>query len=59
MIVMGDEYKTLSQQFDSVEKVGTVFHPLSMPYQHFDVYLCRRPKFGTLSQVWKKVKNWD
>ena len=58
MIVMGDDYETLSQKFDSVEKVGTVFHPLSMPYQHFDVYLCRRPKFGTLPQIWPKLKNW-
>jgi hypothetical protein len=58
MIVMGDDYETLSQKFDSVEKVGTVYHPLSMPYQHFDVYLCRRPKFGTLPQVWPKLKNW-
>ncbi len=59
MIVMGDEYKTLSQKFDSVEEVGTVFHPLSMPYEHFDVYLCRRPRFGPLLQVWPKLKNWD
>ncbi|HYL85186.1 MAG TPA: glycosyltransferase family 39 protein [Candidatus Angelobacter sp.] len=58
MIVMGDDYETLSRKFDSVEKVGTVFHPLSMPYEHFDVYLCRRPKFGTLPQVWSKLKNW-
>jgi hypothetical protein len=58
MIVMGDDYHTLSQKFESVEKVGTVLHPLSMPYQHFDVYLCRRPKFGTLPQVWPKLKNW-
>ena len=58
MLVMGDNLETLSQKFDSVEKVGTVFHPLSMPYQHFDVFLCRRPKFGTLPEVWPKLKNW-
>jgi len=58
MIVMGGDYQTLSEEFDQVEKVGTVFHPLSMPYQHFDLYLCRRPKFGTLNQVWPKLKNW-
>lgn len=58
MIVMGDRYEVLSDKFDRVEKVGTVFHPLSMPYQHFDVYLCRRPRFGTLPQVWSKLKNW-
>jgi len=59
LIVMGDDYETLSQKFDSVEKVGTVFHPLSMPYQHFDVYLCRRLKLGTLPQLWPRLKNWS
>jgi len=59
MIVMGDRYEALSGKFASVERVGTVYHPLSMPYEHFDVYLCRRPKFGTLPQVWPKLKNWD
>lgn len=58
MIVMGDNYKTLSQKFDSVERVGSVVHPLSMPYQHFDVYLCHRPKFGTLQEVWPRLKKW-
>jgi hypothetical protein len=58
MIVMDDTYETLSQKFESVEKVGSVYHPLSMPYQHFDVYLCRRPKFGTLQQVWPRLKRW-
>jgi hypothetical protein len=58
MIVMGDEYETLAEKFESVEKVGTVYHPLSMPYQHFDVFLCRRPKFGTLEQAWLHIKRW-
>jgi len=56
---LGDEPKPPISGFESVEKVGTVYHPLSMPYQHFDVYLCRRLKFGTLPQVWPKLKNWD
>ena len=58
MIVMGDNYETLSKEFDSVEKVGTVYHPLSMPYQHFDVFLCRRPKFGSLQRIWPQLKKW-
>jgi hypothetical protein len=59
MIVMGDTAETLSRYFDSVEKVGTVYHPYSMPYEHFDVFLCRRPKFGTLQQIWPQLKDWD
>jgi hypothetical protein len=58
MIVMGDTPDRLGELFESVEKVGTVDHPLSMPYQHFDVYLCRRPKFGTLEEIWPKIKRW-
>jgi hypothetical protein len=48
----------LGELFASVEKVGTVYHPLSMPYQHFGVYLCKRPKFGTLQELWPKIKRW-
>ena len=58
MIVMADTYDSLAGKFESVEKVGTVYHPLSMPYEHFDVFLCRSPKFGTLQQVWPQLKNW-
>jgi len=58
LIVMGDTPERLGELFESVEKVGTVDHPLSMPYQHFDVYLCRRPRFGTLQDIWPKIKRW-
>ena len=58
MIVMDDRPERLGELFGSVEKVGTVYHPLSMPYEHFDVYLCRKPKFGTLDTLWEKVKKW-
>jgi hypothetical protein len=59
MIVMQDTQERLSKLFESVEKVGTVYHPLSMPHQHFDVFLCRRPKFGTLDKAWPGLKQWN
>ncbi|HUL34224.1 MAG TPA: glycosyltransferase family 39 protein [Candidatus Eisenbacteria bacterium] len=59
MIIMDDTPKRLGELFGRVEKMGTVYHPLSMPYQHFDVYLCREPKFGTLEQLWPKIKHWN
>lgn len=59
MIVMGDTAERVGDYFESVEKVGTVFHPLSMPYQHFDVFLCHKPKFGTLQQLWPRLKRWN
>ncbi|HWZ44921.1 MAG TPA: glycosyltransferase family 39 protein [Candidatus Saccharimonadales bacterium] len=57
MIVLGDNPGTLSQKFDSWEKVAAVDHPYSMPYQHFDIYLCRRLHWP-LAQAWPKIKNW-
>jgi hypothetical protein len=58
MIVMDDTPEKLGKLFESVEKVGTVYHPLSMPYQHFDVYLCRGLKMGSLEKLWPAVKRW-
>jgi dolichyl-phosphate-mannose-protein mannosyltransferase len=59
VLVLGDSAGVLEQKFDSVEKVATVYHPYSMPYQHFDVFLCRGPRFGTLQQAWPKLKHWN
>lgn len=59
MIVMGDRRERLEDLFGSVEFGGHVEHPLSMPYQHFDVFICRKPKFGTLEQLWPRIKRWD
>jgi hypothetical protein len=59
VMVMDDNPERLSELWESVEKVGTVDHPLSMPYQHFDVYLCRHAKFGTLDKLWPQIKRWN
>jgi hypothetical protein len=59
IIVMGDTYESLAQKFESVEKVGTVYHPLSLPYRHFDLYLVRRLKGGTLEELWPRLKQWN
>jgi hypothetical protein len=59
MIVLDDTPEQLGELYRNVEKVGTVSHPLSMPYQHFDVYLCRGAKFGTLEKLWPRVKRWN
>jgi hypothetical protein len=59
VIVMADRPERLHELFESAEFAGTVDHPLSMPYEHFDVYVCRKPKFGSLQTVWPKLKNWS
>jgi hypothetical protein len=58
MIVMDDSPDKLAKEFDSWEKVATVYHPYSMPYEDFDVYLCRGLHWP-LAQVWPRLKNWN
>jgi hypothetical protein len=57
LIVMGDRKSRLEEKFASVEKVGRVEHPYSMPYEHIDIWYCRGMK-GNLAELWPKVKNW-
>lgn len=58
VIVMDDRKEALEAEFASVEKVGQVFHPYSMPYEHFDVFYCRGLK-RPLQEIWPSLKNWD
>jgi hypothetical protein len=58
MIVMDGEQTDLESKFASVEKVGHVTNPYSMPYEHFDIFYCRGLKWP-LAEVWPTVKNWD
>ena len=58
VIVMDDRPERLSQLFDRYEKVATVYHPYSMPYQHFDVYLCHG-LHEPLEKLWPELKVWD
>jgi hypothetical protein len=58
VIVMDGRQQRLESQFAAVEKVASVYHPYSMPYQHFDVFYCRGLK-QTLSEFWPNVKSWD
>jgi hypothetical protein len=58
VIVMDDRPERLAQLFDRYEKVATVYHPYSMPNEHFDVYLCRG-LHEPLSELWPKLKLWD
>jgi 4-amino-4-deoxy-L-arabinose transferase-like glycosyltransferase len=58
MIVLDDDRKTLAQYFESVELAGRVEHPYSMPYEHFDVWVCRGLKVP-MSEMWPMVKSYD
>jgi hypothetical protein len=58
MIVMDDSPEVLGRIFRDVQLAGRVRHPYSMPYQHFDVYLCRGPR-QPLAELWPRIKRFD
>ncbi len=58
MIVLDDRREVLLKLFRSVELAGHVDHPYSMPYQHFDVFVCRGPRF-VMATEWPQLKKYD
>jgi hypothetical protein len=58
VIVMDGHQRDLESLFTSVQRVASVYHPYSMPYEHFDIFYCRGPK-QPLSEIWPQVKSWD
>ena len=57
MLVLDGREEVLHTLFEHVEKAGTVYHPYSMPYQHFDIYYCSGAK-TPLRQLWPGLKRW-
>jgi hypothetical protein len=58
VIVMHGDQQDLASKFVEVRKVASVYHPYSMPFEHFDVFYCRGLK-KPLSEVWPSVKQWS
>ncbi|HYZ73876.1 MAG TPA: glycosyltransferase family 39 protein [Chthoniobacterales bacterium] len=58
IIVMGLGRKYLERNFAEVRKIGTVYHPYSMPYNHFDVFYCIGAK-TPLNKAWPRLKHWS
>jgi hypothetical protein len=58
VIVMDDDRETLERLFEQVERAGAVSHPYSMPYQHFDVFVCRRLR-RPLGELWPELKKFN
>jgi hypothetical protein len=58
MIVMDDNQQDLEKLFTSVRKAGSVYHPYSMPYQHFDIFYCQG-MHPPLQEIWPQVKKWN
>jgi hypothetical protein len=58
MIVMDDSERDLDKLFTSVRKAGRVYHPYSMPYQHFDIFYCQG-MHPPLQELWPRLKRWN
>jgi hypothetical protein len=58
VIVMAGRQSSLEGAYESVRKVATVYHPYSMPYEHFAVFYCRGLK-RPVKEVWPSVKRWE
>jgi hypothetical protein len=58
LIVLGDRRERLEQLFEQVDFVGTsADNPWALESE-IGVNICRGPKFGTLSDLWPKLKRW-
>ncbi len=57
MIVLDDNRARLSEVFTSVELAGHVTHPYSMPYEHFDVWICRGLR-QPMATLWPQIKRY-
>ncbi|MGH9515087.1 MAG: glycosyltransferase family 39 protein [Terriglobales bacterium] len=58
LIVLDDTRESLERLFQRVDYVGTsADNPWAME-KRIDVFICHGPKFGTLAQLWPKLKNW-
>jgi Dolichyl-phosphate-mannose-protein mannosyltransferase len=58
MVVLDDRKERLQELFNQVEYLGTSSeNPWALqPPAAF--YLCQRPKFGTLRELWPRIKHW-
>jgi len=58
VIVLQGRQEGLENRFESVTRVASVYHPYSMPTEHFDVFYCRGLK-QPLNEIWPTLKNWN
>jgi hypothetical protein len=60
LIVVGFNQNELEQQFSEVLRAGETFQQYAIPHEnHRAIWIVRGPKFGSLMQIWPKLKNWS
>jgi len=58
MIVLGDRKSNLERLFSQVDYVGSSANNQWALETDVPVYICRGSKFGTLQDIWPKIKHW-
>ena len=58
LIVLDDERESLERLFEHVEYLGNSAPNRYALENHLSVYICRGAKFGSLAELWPKVKKW-
>lgn len=58
MLVLDDRRERLQELFKDVEYLGTSAENPWALQTPAAFYLCRNPRFGTLRELWPKIKHW-
>jgi hypothetical protein len=57
IVINGASPEEMRKFYDSVEVAGRMDHPLSMPYEHRNIYLVHGRKKG-LTVDWESLKHY-
>ena len=58
VIVLDDDREDLERLFEHVESAGTTADNPYALERNLEVWICKGSKFGTLAQLWPKLKKW-
>ncbi len=58
VITVGESLEDVSKSFEEIVVAGKFSHPYVMPYEtRRPIYLCRKPKFKSIEEIWPRTKN--
>ncbi len=57
LIVLDDSREALERKFDRVENVGMSDNPYALE-REIPVFICRGARFGSLAEIWPRLKRW-
>jgi hypothetical protein len=57
MIILDDDKEVLDKLFEHVEFVGFSDHPYALE-RNISVHICKGARFGSVKELWPKLKKW-